>query len=40
MKLTFEKLGNYIRQVDERNSDGTLDENNLYGISVTKAMFS
>ena len=36
MKLTFEKLGNYIRQVDERNSDGTLDENNLYGISVTK----
>ena len=36
MKSNYKKLGNYIRQIDERNNDGTLGEDNLYGISVTK----
>ena len=34
MKSKFEKLGNYIRQVDERNSD--LMITNLQGVSITK----
>lgn len=36
MRSSYKKLGEYIRPVDERNSDGSLGENNLYGISVTK----
>ena len=36
MRSNYKKLGEYIRQVDERNSDNTLGEDNLYGISVTK----
>ena len=36
MRLTYKKLGEFIRPVDERNSDGSLGEDNLYGISVTK----
>ncbi len=36
MRSNYKKLGDYIRQVDERNSDGSLGEDNLYGISVTK----
>ena len=36
MKSNYKKLGAYIRPVDERNSDGSLGEDNLYGISVTK----
>lgn len=36
MKSNYKKLGDYIRQVDVRNNDGTLGEDNLYGISVTK----
>ena len=36
MKLNYKKLGGYIRQVDKRNSDARLGEDNLYGISVTK----
>jgi len=36
MKSNYKKLGNYIRQIDERNNDSTLGEDNLYGISVTK----
>lgn len=36
MRSNYKKLGGYIRQVDERNSDGSLGEDNLYGISVTK----
>ena len=34
MKSKFEKLGNYIRHVDERNSD--LMITNLQGVSITK----
>lgn len=36
MRSNYKKLGSYIRPVDERNSDGSLGEDNLYGISVTK----
>ena len=36
MRSNYKKLGGYIRPVDERNSDGALGEDNLYGISVTK----
>ena len=36
MRSNYKKLGEYIRSVDERNSDGSLGEDNLYGISVTK----
>ena len=36
MKSNYRKLGDYIRQVDMRNIDGTLGEENLFGISVTK----
>lgn len=36
MGSTYKKLGGYIRQVDLRNSDASLGEDNLYGISVTK----
>lgn len=36
MRSNYKKLGGYIRPVDERNSDGSLGEDNLYGISVTK----
>ena len=36
MKSNYKKLGGYIRQVDKRNSDARLGEDNLYGISVTK----
>ena len=36
MKSNFKKLGGYIRQIDLRNSDAGLGEDNLYGISVTK----
>ena len=36
MKSNYKKLGSYIRQIDVRNSDGALGEENLYGISVTK----
>ena len=36
MRSNYKKLGGYIRPVDERNNDGALGEDNLYGISVTK----
>ena len=36
MKSNYKKLGGYIRQIDLRNSDASLGEDNLYGISVTK----
>lgn len=36
MRSNYKKLGEYIRQVDLRNSDAHLGEDNLYGISVTK----
>ena len=36
MKSNYKKLGEYIRPIDERNNDGVLGEDNLYGISVTK----
>lgn len=36
MKSNYKKLGGYIRQLDLRNSDASLGEDNLYGISVTK----
>ncbi len=36
MRSNYKKLGDYIRQIDERNNDGALGEDNLYGISVTK----
>ena len=36
MRSNYKELGEYIRPVDERNSDGSLGEDNLYGISVTK----
>lgn len=36
MGSNYKKLGEYIRQVDTRNSEGRLGEENLYGISVTK----
>ena len=36
MGLNYKKLGGYIRQIDLRNSDASLGEDNLYGISVTK----
>ena len=34
MKLNYRKLGQYIRQVDVRNTDGK--EENLLGVSVQK----
>ena len=36
MRSNYKKLGEYIRPIDERNSDGALGERNLYGISVSK----
>ena len=36
MGSNYKKLGGYIRQIDLRNSDASLGEDNLYGISVTK----
>lgn len=36
MKSNYKKLGKYIRQIDERNNDSALGEDNLYGISVAK----
>lgn len=36
MRSNYKMLGEYIRLIDERNSDGTLGEDDLYGISVTK----
>ena len=36
MRSNYKKLGNFIREVDVRNGDCALGENNLYGISVTK----
>ena len=36
MRSNYKNLGEYIRPIDERNSDGSLGEDNLYGISVTK----
>lgn len=36
MRLNYKKLGEYIRPVDERNSNGILGEDDLYGISVSK----
>ena len=36
MGSNYKKLGGYIRQIDTRNSDARLGEDNLYGISVTK----
>lgn len=36
MRSNYKRLGEYIRPVDERNNNGTLGEDNLYGISVTK----
>ena len=36
MRSIYKKLGGYIRQVDKRNSNARLGEDNLYGISVTK----
>ncbi len=36
MKSNYRKLGDFIRPIDERNNDGSLGEDNLYGISVTK----
>ncbi|MBR0249153.1 MAG: restriction endonuclease subunit S [Synergistaceae bacterium] len=34
--MNYKKLGGYIRQIDLRNSDASLGEDSLYGISVTK----
>ena len=36
MRLKYKKLGEFIRLIDERNSDGLFSEDELYGISVTK----
>ena len=36
MGSNYKKLGGYIRQIDLRNSNARLGEDNLYGISVTK----
>ena len=36
MKSNYKKLGHFIREVDNRNADGALGEDNLFGISVTK----
>jgi type I restriction enzyme S subunit len=36
MKSNYKKLGEFIRPIDERNGNGLLGEDNLYGISVTK----
>ena len=36
MRLNYKKLGCFIREIDTRNYDGALGEDNLYGISVTK----
>lgn len=36
MESNYKKLGGYIRQIDKRNSDASLGEDNLFGISVTK----
>ena len=33
---TYRRLGDYIREVDVRNTDECLTENDLYGVSVTK----
>lgn len=32
----LDKLGNYIKEIDIRNTDNKLGENNLYGLSITK----
>ena len=36
MRSNYKKLGRFIRQIDLRNNDAGLGEDNLYGISVTK----
>ena len=36
MGSNYKKLGGFIRQLDLRNKDASLGEENLYGISVTK----
>ena len=36
MQSNYRKLGGFIHQVDTRNNDARLGEENLYGISVTK----
>lgn len=33
---TYKRLGDYIREVDVRNNENKLSENDLYGVSVTK----
>lgn len=33
---TYRRLGDYIREVDVRNKENRLSENDLYGVSVTK----
>ena len=33
---TYKRLGDYIREVDVRNKDNQLNENDLFGVSVTK----
>lgn len=33
---TYKRLGDYIREVDVRNTDELLSEDDLYGVSVTK----
>lgn len=33
---TYKRLGDYIREVDVRNKENRLSENDLYGVSVTK----
>ena len=36
MESNYKQLGRFIRQIDLRNDDAGLGEDNLYGISVTK----
>ena len=36
MESNYKQLGRFIRQIDLRNNDAGLGEDNLYGISVTK----
>ncbi len=36
MNSNLKKLGQYIEQIDIRNTSGALDENDLYGVSVNK----
>src|SRR5574344_2300762 len=36
MASNYKKLGEYISEVDKRNSDLLLGEDNLFGISVSK----